>query len=56
MSVCLSGGLCECQIDFGIWILAIKDLIERVLEVWTDPKSIKYSLFAWQLCRFALLP
>ncbi|KAJ9118515.1 hypothetical protein QFC24_006168 [Naganishia onofrii] len=29
--------------------VAIKSLIERVMETWCDPKSVKYSLFAWQL-------
>ncbi|KAJ9110815.1 hypothetical protein QFC22_006671 [Naganishia vaughanmartiniae] len=29
--------------------IAIKSLIERVMETWCDPKSVKYSLFAWQL-------
>jgi telomere length regulation protein len=51
------GMFCSCSSN-GIrvdgrarWLVAVKDLIERVLETWTDPKSIKYSLFAWQLCK-----
>jgi telomere length regulation protein len=34
--------------------IAIKSLIERVMETWCDPKSVKYSLFAWQLCKFRM--
>lgn len=38
-------------IDLFLAYVAIKDFVERVMEAWTDPKSIKYSLFAWQLCK-----